>query len=187
MAKEYYDDLMFVPRAPRVVRDSVPGTTSTMGQTVLKARSVLLPSRRAGYLLTPAARPSSPRILGREQSTVQEAHQWVRARDAIILDEPQEFPQYGPHCFATCWLDPHGFKLEAVGHAPEESWAGGFRDIPAHWCTKPSPTSNATLPHSRSPRSSRLSPAATACQEERSAMDLPLPPREVRRPEPSWR
>ena len=33
----------------------------------------------------------------------------------------QEFPQYGEHCFATYWLDPHGFKLEAVCHAPEES------------------------------------------------------------------
>jgi len=40
---------------------------------------------------------------------------------AVILDEPQEFPQYGSHCFATYWLDPHGFKLEAVCHAPDES------------------------------------------------------------------
>ena len=44
-----------------------------------------------------------------------------RAPDAVILDEPQEFPQYGEHCFATYWLDPHGFKLEAVCHSPEES------------------------------------------------------------------
>ena len=29
-------------------------------------------------------------------------------------------PQYGPHCFATYWLDHHGFKLEAVCHSPEE-------------------------------------------------------------------
>jgi catechol 2,3-dioxygenase-like lactoylglutathione lyase family enzyme len=27
----------------------------------------------------------------------------------------------GEHCFATYWLDPHGFKLEAVCHTPEES------------------------------------------------------------------
>ena len=55
------------------------------------------------------------------RAVVQEAHQWARTRKAVILDEPQEFPQYGPHCFATYWLDPHGFKLEAVCHAPEES------------------------------------------------------------------
>lgn len=51
---------------------------------------------------------------------VRKAHEWARGRDAVILDEPQEFPQYGPHCFATYWLDPHGFKLEAVCHTPEE-------------------------------------------------------------------
>jgi hypothetical protein len=33
----------------------------------------------------------------------------------------REFPQYGEHCFATYWLDPHGFKLEAVCHTPEET------------------------------------------------------------------
>ena len=49
------------------------------------------------------------------------AHEWARGRGAVIFDEPQEFPQYGEHCFATYWLDPHGFELEAVCHTPEES------------------------------------------------------------------
>jgi catechol 2,3-dioxygenase-like lactoylglutathione lyase family enzyme len=53
------------------------------------------------------------------REVVREAHRWASARDATILDEPQEFPQYGEHCFATYWLDPHGFKLEAVCHTPE--------------------------------------------------------------------
>ncbi|MGZ4338358.1 MAG: VOC family protein [Gaiellaceae bacterium] len=52
------------------------------------------------------------------RAVVREAHQWACAREAVILDEPREFPQYGEHCFATYWLDPHGFKLEAVCHAP---------------------------------------------------------------------
>ena len=55
------------------------------------------------------------------RTVVREAHDWARAHDATILDEPGEFPQYGPHCFATYWLDPHGIKLEAVCHTPEES------------------------------------------------------------------
>lgn len=55
------------------------------------------------------------------RAVVREAHEWARARDAVILDEPQEFPQYGPHCYATYWPDPHGFKLEAVCHAVDES------------------------------------------------------------------
>ena len=52
------------------------------------------------------------------RAVVREAHDWARGKDAVILDEPGEFPQYGPHCFATYWLDPHGIKLEAVWHSP---------------------------------------------------------------------
>jgi catechol 2,3-dioxygenase-like lactoylglutathione lyase family enzyme len=55
------------------------------------------------------------------RAVVREAHEWARRRGAVILDEAKEFPQYGPHCFATYWLDPHGFKLEAVCHTSEES------------------------------------------------------------------
>jgi catechol 2,3-dioxygenase-like lactoylglutathione lyase family enzyme len=54
------------------------------------------------------------------RAVVRAAHDWARSRGAEILDEPREFPQYGEHCFATYWLDPHGFKLEAVCHTPEE-------------------------------------------------------------------
>ena len=60
-------------------------------------------------------------FLVESRAVVREAHEWARARDATILDEPGEFPQYGPHCFAVYWLDPHGIKLEAVCHTPEES------------------------------------------------------------------
>jgi catechol 2,3-dioxygenase-like lactoylglutathione lyase family enzyme len=55
------------------------------------------------------------------RAVVREAHAWARAQESVILDEPAEFPQYGEHCFATYWLEPHGFKLEAVCHSPEES------------------------------------------------------------------
>jgi catechol 2,3-dioxygenase-like lactoylglutathione lyase family enzyme len=60
-------------------------------------------------------------FLVESREVVREAHRWAREQDAVILDEPQEFPQYGEHCFATYWLDPHGFKLEAVCHTPEEN------------------------------------------------------------------
>jgi catechol 2,3-dioxygenase-like lactoylglutathione lyase family enzyme len=59
-------------------------------------------------------------FLVESRTVVREAHAWARAREAVILDEPQEFPQYGEHCYATYWLDPHGFKLEAVCHTPED-------------------------------------------------------------------
>lgn len=54
------------------------------------------------------------------RAIVREAHAWAVAHGAEILNEPREFPQYGLH-YATCWLDPHGFKLEAVCHAPESA------------------------------------------------------------------
>jgi catechol 2,3-dioxygenase-like lactoylglutathione lyase family enzyme len=60
-------------------------------------------------------------FLVESRAVVRQAYDWARARDAVILDEPQEFPQYGEHCYATYWLDPHGFKLEAVCHSPERS------------------------------------------------------------------
>jgi catechol 2,3-dioxygenase-like lactoylglutathione lyase family enzyme len=60
-------------------------------------------------------------FLVESRAIVREAHRWASERGDTILDEPAEFPQYGEHCYATYWLDPHGFKLEAVCHTPEES------------------------------------------------------------------
>jgi catechol 2,3-dioxygenase-like lactoylglutathione lyase family enzyme len=121
-AKEYYDELMSILGLrewfPRDVGDPLnygpdgargtqlffyqadePGTTYSRGRTGLHHIGFLVASR----------------------AIVREAHEWARAREAVILDEPGEFPQYGEHCYATYWLDPHGFKLEAVCHTPEES------------------------------------------------------------------
>jgi catechol 2,3-dioxygenase-like lactoylglutathione lyase family enzyme len=52
------------------------------------------------------------------RAIVREAYNWARDQNAVVLDEPQEFPEYGQH-YATYWLDPHGFKLEAVCFNPE--------------------------------------------------------------------
>jgi catechol 2,3-dioxygenase-like lactoylglutathione lyase family enzyme len=52
------------------------------------------------------------------RAIVQEAHQWALSQNAEILYEPQDLPENGHH-YATFWLDPHGFKLEAVCHSPE--------------------------------------------------------------------
>ena len=62
-------------------------------------------------------------FLVESRTVVRDAYEWARGRDAVILDAPREFPQYGEHCFATYWLDPHGFKLEAVCHTPEDGSA----------------------------------------------------------------
>jgi catechol 2,3-dioxygenase-like lactoylglutathione lyase family enzyme len=52
----------------------------------------------------------------KSRSAVRRVHAWAAGRGDTILDAPQDFPQYPPPYFATFWLDPHGFKLEAVCH-----------------------------------------------------------------------
>jgi catechol 2,3-dioxygenase-like lactoylglutathione lyase family enzyme len=37
-----------------------------------------------------------------------------------VLHEPREFPEYPPPYYATFWLDPWGFMLEAVCHYDAE-------------------------------------------------------------------
>jgi catechol 2,3-dioxygenase-like lactoylglutathione lyase family enzyme len=54
------------------------------------------------------------------RAIVREAHAWARDRGDEILHEPRVFPEYGPHQYATYWLDPHGIMLEAVCHMPED-------------------------------------------------------------------
>jgi catechol 2,3-dioxygenase-like lactoylglutathione lyase family enzyme len=50
------------------------------------------------------------------RSAVREVHDRVVELGGKIIHEPQEFPQYPPPYFATFWLDPFGFMLEAVCH-----------------------------------------------------------------------
>jgi catechol 2,3-dioxygenase-like lactoylglutathione lyase family enzyme len=45
----------------------------------------------------------------------------VQAMGSTIVAHPQPFPQYLPHYYATSWLDPDGFMLEAVCLREEES------------------------------------------------------------------
>ena len=40
----------------------------------------------------------------------------VQSLGSDVVHEPQPFPQYGPSYYATFWLDPFGFMLEAVCH-----------------------------------------------------------------------
>jgi catechol 2,3-dioxygenase-like lactoylglutathione lyase family enzyme len=54
------------------------------------------------------------------RAEVDRVHSWVLGRDDEVLHPPQAFPEYGPNCYATYFLDPHGFKLEVLCHAAEE-------------------------------------------------------------------
>jgi catechol 2,3-dioxygenase-like lactoylglutathione lyase family enzyme len=54
------------------------------------------------------------------RAIVREVHDWAAGLGAEVVHEPREFPEYGEH-YATFFLDPHGFMLEVVCHAPEEA------------------------------------------------------------------
>jgi catechol 2,3-dioxygenase-like lactoylglutathione lyase family enzyme len=50
------------------------------------------------------------------RSAVRAVHDRVTGLAGEVVHEPQEFPQYPPPYFATFWIDPFGFMLEAVCH-----------------------------------------------------------------------
>jgi catechol 2,3-dioxygenase-like lactoylglutathione lyase family enzyme len=50
------------------------------------------------------------------RSAVHAVHRLVTEMGSEVVHKPQEFPQYPPPYFATFWLDPFGFMLEAVCH-----------------------------------------------------------------------
>lgn len=49
---------------------------------------------------------------------VDRVHEWAAARGHEILHPPRPFPEYGEHCYATHFLDPHGFHLGVTCQAP---------------------------------------------------------------------
>jgi len=54
------------------------------------------------------------------RSRVREVSVLVQSLGSDVVQEPQHFPQYGPSYYATFWLDPFGFMLEAVCHHDRE-------------------------------------------------------------------
>ncbi len=52
----------------------------------------------------------------RTRREVRAVYSLVMDLGSTVLHEPQSFPQYPPPYFATFWLDPFGFMLEAVCH-----------------------------------------------------------------------
>jgi catechol 2,3-dioxygenase-like lactoylglutathione lyase family enzyme len=50
------------------------------------------------------------------RADVQRVYEWARDRGDEIVRAPKPFPRYGPHCYATFYLDSHGFMIEIVSH-----------------------------------------------------------------------
>jgi catechol 2,3-dioxygenase-like lactoylglutathione lyase family enzyme len=116
--KEYYDDLMAVLGLREWFETVVGGPLNYGPDGAPGSQLFFYQAEEAGTYSRHETGLHHLAFLVESRETVREAHEWASARNAVILDEPGEFPQYGEHCFATYWLDPHGFKLEAVCHTP---------------------------------------------------------------------
>jgi catechol 2,3-dioxygenase-like lactoylglutathione lyase family enzyme len=119
-AREYYDALMSILGLREWFPTGPEGPLNYGPDGALGAQLFLYQAEDARDYSRGQAGLHHLAFLVASRAVVREAYEWARSRDAVILDEPREFPQYGEHCFATYWLDPHGFKLEAVCHDPEE-------------------------------------------------------------------
>jgi catechol 2,3-dioxygenase-like lactoylglutathione lyase family enzyme len=83
--------------------------------------------RRGAYLFLYAAKDPAPysrhapglqhlAFALRGRGDVRAVHAHVVEQGSEVVHAPREFTEYPPPYFATFWLDPFGFMLEAVCH-----------------------------------------------------------------------
>jgi catechol 2,3-dioxygenase-like lactoylglutathione lyase family enzyme len=114
-AKAYYDQLMpvlgfeaFRSDADQFAYRPAAGKPGTY--------VFFYPSLLAGEYSRDAAGLQHLAFMVPTRAAVDEVHDLVRRLGSEVVHPPQEFPQYPPPYYATFWLDPHGFLLEAVCH-----------------------------------------------------------------------
>ena len=119
-AKRYYDELMPVLGLKQWFKTS-PGGPFNYGPDGGRGSQLFFyEARESGAYSRLRTGLQHIAFVVSSRAIVREAHQWAVARNAEIVHEPREFPEYGAH-YATYWLDPHGFMLEVVCSAPEAS------------------------------------------------------------------
>ena len=59
-------------------------------------------------------------FMARSRGDVDRVHRHVLSVGGTVIHPPRTFPEYPPPYYATFWLDPHGFMLEAVCHYDRE-------------------------------------------------------------------
>lgn len=114
-AKSYYDALMplldfepFVTAADEVAYMPAAGKRGTYLFFYESEDTTDYSRRRTGLQHLAFMVPT--------RAAVHTVHDHVAALGSEVLFAPQHFPQYAPPYFATFWLDPFGFMLEAVCH-----------------------------------------------------------------------
>ena len=113
-AKAYYDELM-----PMVGYKPCFGTgycpTDWQG-----AQLFLYPTLEEGAYSRHRSGLQHIAFLVPTRADVHRVHEWAEARGDEVLHAPRGFPEYGADCYATFFVDPHGFMLEVVCHRAEE-------------------------------------------------------------------
>ena len=113
-AKAYYDELMpLVGYQPCFGNGYCPNDWQW-------SQLFLYPSTEEGDYSRDGVGLQHVAFLVSSRAEVDRVHEWVTGRGGEVLHAPRAFPEYGPHCYATYFLDPHGFKLEVLCHAAEE-------------------------------------------------------------------
>jgi len=117
-AKTYYDEVMpFLGYEPFVSSEgqfSYQPLEAKPGTRIFFYRA----EEAAGYS---RLRPGLQHLafIVKTRAAVHAVHDWVTGRGDEVLHAPREFPEYHAGYYATFWLDPHGFMLEAVCHRDE--------------------------------------------------------------------
>lgn len=115
IAKAYYDQVM--PALGYTTFTDLPEEISYLPADGKRGAFVFFyASSEAGTHSRHATGLQHLAFMVRGRSDVRAVHELVTGLGSEVLYEPQEFPQYGPNYFATFWLDPSGFNLEAVCH-----------------------------------------------------------------------
>jgi catechol 2,3-dioxygenase-like lactoylglutathione lyase family enzyme len=118
-AKSYYDELMAILGLKHWFPTSSDGSFNYGPDGGRGSQLFFYQALEAGDYSQHATGLQHIAFMVATRAIVREAHEWALARGAEILHAPREFPEYGQH-YATYWLDPHGFKLEAVCFGPED-------------------------------------------------------------------
>jgi catechol 2,3-dioxygenase-like lactoylglutathione lyase family enzyme len=119
-AKRYYDELMPVLGLHQWFKTAPDGSFIIGPDGARGSQLIFYQALEPGTYSRHRAGLQHLAFMVESRAIVREAHEWARARSAEILHEPRVFPEYSEHHYATFWLDPHGFMLEAVSYTPEE-------------------------------------------------------------------
>lgn len=119
-AKQYHDELMGILGLRQWFKTGSRGSFNYGPDGARGSQLFFYEAREAGDYSRHRIGLQHLAFLVATRRIVREAHEWARARNAQIICEPRRVPRYGEHCYATYWLDPHGFMLEVVCHAPED-------------------------------------------------------------------